>query len=101
MRYWSDITKEFYQTEQACLDAENLYHKQIEEQEKLKQRKAREKKVEEARVEYLKAKKNYDEILKEFCKDYGSYTYSSMRDSHTKNSSDLSISEYLNALFGV
>ena len=89
MRYYSEITKNFYDTEKACLEAEfKVKEKQNrekilrekaereakEKQEKLAaERKARAAEVEEARKAMDVARSKYAELLQAFCKDYGSY----------------------------
>ena len=80
MKYYSEIIKEFYETEKACLEAEKAYNAELRlKEEEARRKMARKaelaKKVEEARVAMDKAKKNYDELLAEYCKDYGSYHY--------------------------
>ena len=89
MRYYSEITKSFYDTEKACLEAEfkvkeeqNLAkikreraeREAKEKQEKLAaERKARAAEVEEARKAMIAAQKKYQEVLEAFVRDYKSY----------------------------
>ena len=96
MKYYSDITKQFYETEKACLKAEQAHtaaarRKEEEEHKKSEERKARAQEVEKARAELTKAKKHYDKVLADFCKDYGSYHYSI--------TTPTSLTDYLNELF--
>ena len=96
MKYYSEITKEFYETEKACLRAEQAHtaaarKKEEEERRKSEERKARAQEVEKARAALDEARKKYDKILADFCKDYGSYHYSI--------STPTSLSDYLDTLF--
>ena len=98
MKYYSEMTKKFYESEEACLEEEERLQEEqrIIEEKKLAQaeeRKARAAAVEEARDIFLKARENYNELLKKFCADYGFYHYS------LKNSKD--INDYLNSLFNL
>ena len=81
MRYFSDITKQFYETEEACREAETNKKREIEAKRAEKEaaanaRKARAAEIEQARTEFLKARDIYNKLLSDFCKDYGSYHYS-------------------------
>jgi predicted RNA-binding protein len=89
MKYWSEITKSFYDSEKACLEAEfkvkeaqNLEKirkereaAQVKErQEKLAaERKARATEVENARKAMVAAQKKYQEVFEAFVKDYKTY----------------------------
>lgn len=100
MKYFSDITKRFYETEQDCIDAEVEVQKaqeaaQIERQKKIETRKQRADEVETARNNYLEARKAYNEVLMQFCRDYGAYHCS------IKNNQKENISDYFDALFGL
>ena len=84
MKFYSDLTRKFYSTADACVEAENLYKKEKEEKEekeaKLKnERKARAEEVNKAYVELTEAGKKYHDLREQFVRDYGSYhmTYSS------------------------
>lgn len=93
MRYWSEITKQFYDTEKACLEAEfkvkeeqnrekirreRAEREAKEKQEKLAaERKARAAEVEEARKAMVAAQKKYQEVLEAFVHDYKTYHFSS------------------------
>ena len=96
MRYYSDVTQEFYETEKACLKAEQDHtvaarKKEEEERKKSEERKARAQEVEDARKALNETRKKYDKLLADFCKDYGSYHYSI--------STPTSLSDYLETLF--
>ena len=106
VQYYSNITKEFYETEKDCLKAEKehtdaLRKKEEAEKKKTEQRKARAQEVEVARAKLTEvevaraklteAKKNYDKLLADFCKDYDSYHYSI--------TTPASLTDYLNELF--
>ena len=100
MKYFSDVTKRFYETEQACIDAEVEVKKaqeaaQAERQKKIETRKQRADEVEAARRKYLEARKTYNEVLTQFCRDYGAY-HCSIKDNQKEN-----ITDYLDALFGL
>ena len=74
MKYYSDKTKKLYNTEKELIKAEaDLDVALVAEKEKREKRSARAKEVEEAY-------KNYQKLLKEFIKDYGSY-HMSLTDS--------------------
>lgn len=81
VQYYSSITKEFYDSEKATIEAERAFLKAKEEKENEEKkhselRKARAAEVEAAREEFLTARKKYNELLTKFCSDYGSYHYS-------------------------
>ena len=89
MKFYSDVTKKFYDTEKACLEAEFkvkeeknraqiLREKQErekkEKQEKLAaERKTRAQEVEKAREAMVAAQSKYREVLEAFVKDYHTY----------------------------
>ena len=71
MKYMSEITKEFYNSEKECLEAEKIFQEKqekaiIEKKKKDAERSARAKEVEDAYIAYKK-------LLNQFIKDYGSY----------------------------
>ena len=100
MKYYSDVTKSFYDTEKACLEAEfkvkeeqnrekirreRAEREAKEKQEKLAaERKARAAEVEEARKAMDIARSKYAEVLQAFCKDYGSY-HTTLTNEDAKN----------------
>lgn len=89
MKYWSEVTKSFYDTEKACLEAEfkikeernrekiRIEREQRAEKEKQEKlaatRKARAAEVEEARKAMNLAQSKYREVLEAFVKDYHTY----------------------------
>ena len=89
MKYFSEVTRQYYDTEKACLEAEfkakeaqNLEkirkeraeREAKERQEKLAaERKTRAAEVEEARKAMIAAQKKYREVLEAFVKDYKTY----------------------------
>lgn len=100
LKYYSDVTQRFYDTEKACLEAEfkvkeeqnrqkilkeKAEREAKEKQEKLAaERKARAAEVEEARKAMDVARSKYAELLQAFCKDYGSY-HTSLTNEDVKN----------------
>lgn len=81
MKYYSDLTHHFYDSEKATIEAERAFLKAKDEKENEKKkqselRKTRAAEVEAAREEFLTARKKYNELLTKFCSDYGSYHYS-------------------------
>lgn len=87
IRYYSDKTKQFYDTIEACEQAE-LQAKEAENREKiLKEREAAHQKeladkrkeraaeVDEARKAMIAAQKKYKEVLEAFIRDYRSYHF--------------------------
>ena len=96
MKYYSEITKNFYTNEEECLEAERiLVEKQkaaeAEKQKIAAERKARAEEIEEAKEAFIAARNRYNELLTKFCEDYGSYHYS------VKNSD--SINDFVNSFF--
>lgn len=78
MKYYSEVLKKTFDSEDECLKAEEDYRVKTEEAEKKKAelsnaRKARAKEVSDARVEMQNAKQKYTDLLIAFIKDYGSY----------------------------
>ena len=72
--FYSDITHKYYETQEDCLAAEEAV-KKAEEEKKAKESKRAEraKEVEQAFEEARAADKRAQNLLKEFCKDYGSF----------------------------
>lgn len=88
MRYYSDVTKSFYDNSIDCLAAERelLAKQEKEEHEKKRiaaERKAAADKVDAARKAMNEAQSAYKKELEAFCAKYGSYHYS------TKDVSDI------------
>ena len=92
MKYYSEKLNKFYDTAEACENAEvEAAKEEAEEKERkeralaeakakkeqaLAERKEAAEKVETARKAYLEAQKSYKEELEGFCKKYGTYHYS-------------------------
>lgn len=71
MKFYSEQTKKFYDTESECQDAEEKYL--AEKTNKAAARKADAEKVEKAFNELKAARENYNAALSDFCKKYGAY----------------------------
>lgn len=89
MKYYSTLLKNFYNSEEDCLSAEEAYQKELALKEAKKKeaseiRRQRATEVEQARDEYLKARKHYNDILTKFCNDYGAF-HCSIKDTKTLN----------------
>lgn len=85
IRYYSDELKRFFNTAEECEKAEAALLKQRKEEEERKakmasERATRAKEVEDALNKLNEAKKNYDEKLRAFCQDYGSWHYTFTSD---------------------
>ena len=96
MKYYSELTKDFYENEKDCLHAEKKFRKEAEEVEAerrraIEVRRQRAAEVEQARDNFMKARKEYNELLNRFCNDYGAYSCSFK--------SPETINEYLDTLF--
>ena len=81
MKYYSEEMKRFFDTEEECMTAEAAYEEELEKARKAKaeaaeRRKARAQEVELARDEFIKARDNFNKVLNDFCKEYGSYHFS-------------------------
>ena len=93
MKYYSELTKSFYESEEACINDENKMREKLEAAENEKRRVAevrrqRAAEVDKARENYLTARKQYNEVLSKFCEDYGSY-HCSIKDSSPDSYGDL------------
>lgn len=78
MRYYSDITKKFYDTQDECVKAEaeakqKADKEKYEKEKAVAERKARAQEVEDARKAMVAAQSKYRELLEAFIKTYGSY----------------------------
>ena len=78
MKFYSEKLNKVYDTEQACVEAESAHDKAIAEAEAKKkalveERATRAKEVEDLYKAAVEAKKAYDEKLRAFLKDYGSF----------------------------
>lgn len=66
MKFYSELTKEFYDTQEDCLEAEVVYEEKQQAQEKLKKEKeCRKREVQEAFNVYLNLKNKYIKDYKE------------------------------------
>jgi len=78
MKYYSEITKQFYDSASECNSKEAEYKQKQREKELAEQKKASERKLDAEKVELtrkalLKARDDYNEALSDFCKKHGSY----------------------------
>lgn len=78
MKYYGEITKKLYDTEEACNKAELAEQEKqntvkLEKERAAAKRKAAAEKVEVARKAYVEAQKNYKKVLTEFCDEYGTF----------------------------
>ena len=87
MKFYSELTKQLYDNEKACKEAElALQEKQnaekVKKEKELAERKAAAEKVEVARKNMVTAQKEYKKVLSDFCAKYGTYhTSLSTKDS--------------------
>lgn len=100
MKYFSEVTRQYYDTEKACLEAEfkvkeeqnrqKILREKAEREAKEKQeklvaaRKVRANEVEEARKAMVAAQSKYREVLEAFVRDYGTY-HMSLNGDDAKN----------------
>lgn len=78
MRYYSDVTQKFYDTQGECVKAEaeakqKAEKEKYEKEKKDAERKSRAKEVDEALKAVDAAKKHYAELLEAFCESYGPF----------------------------
>lgn len=78
MRFYSDVTKKFYDSTNECLKAEKEFEEAekkrlAEEQKKKDQREARMKEIEDLHNANMAAQKRENELLKAYLNDYGSF----------------------------
>jgi seryl-tRNA synthetase len=88
MKYLSEKTKVAYDTVDELEKAEKEFdEKQTAIELKKTERAEAAKKVDEAYAKAIKARKEADELLTEFCKKYGAYhkTYTEPSDDNTKS----------------
>ncbi len=81
MKYYSEVTKKFYNSEDEAVNAEKEREAIVKaEQEKkdalAKERKSRADELTQAMKDVQEAKKRYDKLLREFCRDYGIFHFS-------------------------
>ena len=73
VKFYSDVTKKFYDSEQAASEEEAALKKT--QDEKMAKNKALAEEVEQKRQALNKAREEYNNVLNEFCKQYGAYHY--------------------------
>lgn len=74
MKYFSEVTKSVYDTEEELIKAEESVAKEQEKKEIAKQERAeRAKEIEEAIKDAAEAQKKVGELIDEFVAEYGSY----------------------------
>ena len=74
MKYYSDVTRQVYDTEDALKQAEEAEAKRLAEiEEKNKKRGERAKEIEEAYKAILDAQAHYTELRNKFIEDFGSF----------------------------
>lgn len=78
MKFYSEITKSFYDSAKSCEEAEKEYNKALDEKKEKEKalkakRKARAKELEDAYKAIKEAEKEYSKLRNQFIKDYGSY----------------------------
>lgn len=87
VRFYSDKLNQFFETAEACAEAEEAHDKAIAEAEVKKKalaeaRAERAKEIDRLYEEMIKAQKAHAKAVNDFVKDYGSYhkTYRSFED---------------------
>lgn len=97
MKFYSDVTRKLYDTEEALHEAETAV-KCKEEEERLarehyeQEKEARTKVLNAAYEAKKKAEKDYEALLKDYCKDYG---HASISDKEYHDS----LNELMNLIF--
>lgn len=89
MKYYSDITKKFYDTQGECVKAEaeakqKADKEKYEKEKAAAERKARAQEVEDARKTMVVARSKYAELLEAFTRDYHTYHLSLTGDDAKK-----------------
>ena len=97
MKYYSEKTMKVYDKVEELNTAEKEYDEaHAAEIAKKKERKARAEEISNARKDAIKAQEHYNELIKQFVKDYGSY-----HTTYTKNDGTLlSTTDLIYKLFG-
>lgn len=85
MKFYSEVTKKFYDSEKECVKAEKLHEdklakEKLEKEQLAAERKAAAEKVEVAYDAYVSAKEAYVKEINSFCEKYGSYHTTIKRD---------------------
>lgn len=78
MKFYSEVTKGFYDSAKSCEEAEKEYNKALDEKKEKEKalkakRKVRAKELEDAYKAIKEAEKKYSKLRNQFIKDYGSY----------------------------
>lgn len=78
MKFYSEKTNKYYDNQDECLKAEEKYETDLAEARAKKEaiaseRKARASEVEAAYKAVVDAQKNYRDLVRKFCRDYGSF----------------------------
>lgn len=78
MKFYSEVTKGFYDSAKSCEEAEKEYNKALDEKKEKEKalkakRKTRAKELEDAYKAIKEAEKKYSKLRNQFIKDYGSY----------------------------
>lgn len=78
MKFYSEKTNKYYDTEKECLSAEKDYEEKLAAEKAKKEelsnaRKTRANEVEEAYKQAIDAQNKYRKLLSSFCKDYGNF----------------------------
>ena len=96
MKYYSEILRRTYDSENDCVAAEKEYEEKVAAEKAKKEalaaeRKERAKEVEDAYKAFMDAQKHYHKLRNEFVNDYGSW--------HMTISSQNDIDECINSFF--
>jgi isopenicillin N synthase-like dioxygenase len=102
MKFYSEKTKEFYESEAECVKAEKDFEEQIatkkkEEKRQATERKLRAKEVENAYETAKEAYRHYYDLLDKFIADYG-YFHMSIDGDSLKSVDDNALGKYLTEL---
>lgn len=92
MKYYSEKTMKVYDDVEQLNTAEKEYDEaHAAEIAKRKERKARAEEINDARKDAIKAQEHYNELIKQFVKDYGSYhaTYTDENSGKLSNVMDV------------
>ena len=78
MKFYSEITKSFYDSVESCEEAEKEYNKALDEKKEKEKalkatRKARAEELSDAYKAIKEAEKKYSKLRNQFVNDYGSY----------------------------
>lgn len=97
MKFYSDITKKLYENEKELLKDEQKLTKEREEKElaekkKSEERAVRAKEIEDAYNIAKDAYQKYNDLMRQFCKDYGSYHTTKTLD----NARNLTLFDFIN-----